>query len=262
MKIEEYYEILHYLPRSTVDRQYPVDFSNPRVVDGSAVYRTISKNYNGIDLVEMYVDLPTGVDVTSFNLIFSPTSDGNTTLLSLNPNEVEVVEDSITVLQFDVDNNATMTDKSKLLTGIESIKVDFGNIEATIINIVFKSRDYTYTWEDIASAYEDGEDYVLRRLNNRANEIGEIRKIPKILQKYVYMSGGAFAWLTRWEYESKPMKEPKSESNNYADRLLGQVDTAIRNYLSNIENNRDEEYVNMDFVQSTKVGWGSHYGYW
>ena len=34
------------------------------------------------------------------------------------------------------------------------------------------------------------------------------------------------------------------------------------NYLSNIENNRDEEYVNMDFVQSTKVGWGSHYGYW
>ena len=248
------------MPRSNVDRQYPIDFSNPKVVDGSAVYPTISKNYNGIDLVEMYVDLPVGVDVTSFKFIFSPTSDGTATLLSLNPKEVEVVEDALTVLQFSVDNNATMTDKSKLLTGIESIKVDFGEIEATIINIVFKSRNYTYTLEDIESAYQDGEDYVLRRLNNRENEIGEIRQIPSILEKYVYMSAGAFAWLTRWEYESKPMKEPKSESNNYADRLLGQVDSAIRNYLSNIENNRDEEYINMDFVQTTKIGWGSHYG--
>ena len=261
MEIKDFYEILHYLPRSNIDRQYPIDIEDGNVV-GSVVYPTLFHNYNGVDIVEVYVNLPVGIDTEKIKFIFSPLVDGNATLLSLNADKVEVVEDTTTILQFRVDNNATMIDKSKLLTGIDSIKIDFDGNEAEILNIVFKSRDYTYTWESIESAYYDGENYVLRRLNNKQNEIDEITEIPKILQKYVYMGAGAFAWLTRWEYESKPMKEPKSESNNYADRLLGQVDSAIRNYLSNIENNRDEEYINMDYLSTKKVGWGTHYGYW
>lgn len=69
------------------------------------------------------------------------------------------------------------------------------------------------------------------------------------------MAAGAYAWLTRWEYEAKPMKEPKSESNNYADRLFAQVDDAITKYLSNIENNRNEEYICMDLFYVSKAKW-------
>ena len=69
------------------------------------------------------------------------------------------------------------------------------------------------------------------------------------------MAGAAFAWLTRWEYEAKPMKEPKSESNNYADRLFGRVDSAIANYLSNIENNRNEEYIQTRLFKVAHSSW-------
>jgi len=55
---------------------------------------------------------------------------------------------------------------------------------------------------------------------------------------------------------AKPMKEPKSESNNYADRLFTQVDDAITKYLSNIENNRNEEYLNLDHVTTGSIRWG------
>ena len=263
VKMDTYYEILHYLPTSRVDRQYPYDFDQEDRLDGSNVYPTFYQNYNGVDLVEMYVDLPTGVDVEGINITFSPLLEGNANLLTLNALPTEVSEDNVTILHFKVDNNASMVDHSRLLTGIKSLKIDFGEIENVHIHeIIFKSRDFTYTLEDLDSAYDDGLNYVLRALNNRENELDEIKEVPPTLEKYIYMSAGAYAWLTRWEYESKPMKEPKSESNNYADRLLGQVDSAIKRYLSNIENNRDEEYINMDFVATEGVGWGSHYGYW
>lgn len=264
MNMTKFYEVLHYLHSINVDRQYPYDFleSEDYVVVGTGVYPTCYANYEGVDIVEMYVDLPSGVDVSDFKLTFSPLLDGNASLLSLNPLPIEEVNNDITVLQFRLDNNATMTDNSKLLTGIKSIKVDFNGETVTILDIVFKSRDYTYTIEDLEKALIDGENYVLRRLNNMKNEKEQIKEIPQSLQKYVYMGAGAYAWLTRWEYESKPMKEPKSESNNYADRLFGQIDSAIEYYLSNIENNRYEEYIDMNFLETNKVGWGSHYGYW
>ena len=263
VQMDKYYEIMHYLPTSRVDRQYPYDFDKEDRLDGSNVYPTFYQNYNGIDIVEMYVDLPVGVDVTKITLTFSPLYDGNANLLTLNALETTVEEDTVTILRFKVDNNAKMVDKSKQLTGIKALKVDFGEIPNPHIHeIIFKSKDYTYTLEDLDMAYEDGLNYVLRALNDRQNEIAEIKKVPNTLEKYVYMSAGAYAWLTRWEYESKPMKEPKSESNNYADRLLGQVDSAIRRYLSNIENNRDEEYIDMNFLTATNLTWGSHiHGY-
>ena len=52
------------------------------------------------------------------------------------------------------------------------------------------------------------------------------------------------------------MKEPKSESNNYADRLFTQVDDAITKYLSNIENNRNEEYLNLHQIATAEISWG------
>ena len=63
VEIKEYYEILHYLHRSNVDRHYPVDFNNEdtvKEVSGSIVYPTIYENYNGIDVVDFNISFNVG----------------------------------------------------------------------------------------------------------------------------------------------------------------------------------------------------------
>jgi hypothetical protein len=261
VSMEHYYEILHYLPSSRIDRQYPYDFKSPITLDGSSkVFRTCHSDYNGIDIVEAYVTFEeSDVDVSDITLSFSPFDDGNGTLLSLNAVENDTNPDGATSIQFITDTNAKLKDLSILLTGVQSIKLDFGeNItNPTIVDIIFRSRDYKYTLHDLEKAHTDGKNYVIRRLNELQTET-EIDTVPLPLYSYVYMAGGAYAWLSQWEFEAKPMKEPKSESNNYADRLLGQVDTALQKYLSTIENDPNKEYVNMDLICTTKLHWGLH----
>ena len=249
--MEDYYKVLSYLPKSRVDRQEPLGFDHPlNVLHRTKLIRpTIHQDFNGTDVVELYINCKGNhVDVSKISLGFSPLRNGNAIMLSVNANEIEIDYDNETILTFTLDDNATARDLSRRLTGVESVIIDFGEEvnEIEIINVVFKSKDFTYTLADIKTACENGQAYVLRRLNNMKNEKEQIKEIPKLLEQYVYMAGGAYAWLTRWEYEAKPMKEPKSESNNYADRLFTQVDDAIKKYLSNIENNRDEEYIRMD----------------
>lgn len=262
VSMEHYYEILHYLPSSRIDRQYPYDFKAPISLDGSSkVFRTCYSDYNGIDLVEAYVVFEeSDVDVSDITLSFSPFEDGNGTLLSLTAMETDINEDGATSIQFITDTNTQLKDLSILLTGVQSIKLDFGeNIHnPTIVDIIFRSRDYKYTLRDLEKAHKDGKNYVLRRLNELQNEKKELDTIPYPLLQYVYMAGGAYAWLSQWEFEAKPMKEPKSESNNYADRLFGQVDSALQKYLSTIENDPNKDYVNMELLGKTGLHWGLH----
>lgn len=254
------YKVLRYLPYSKVDRQIPCNFDKSVFVDGeSVVLPTIHGDFNGSDIVQVFLNCHgVEVDISDVSLGFSPLRNGNVKVLSLNTSDTELDTSNDTMIQFKIDENFRATDKSRLLTGIESITLNF-NKEATgveIQNLFIKTIDYTYTIDDLKIALENGEAYVLRRLNNLRNEKREIKAIPKLLKQYVYMASGAYAWLTRWEYEAKPMKEPKSESNNYADRLFTQVDDAIKKYLSNIENNRDEEYLRLDHVTTEEITWG------
>lgn len=258
--MKDYYKVLKYLYNSNVDRQTPVEFNESFIVKGDfVVLPTIHKDFNSIDNVQLFLNCHgVNVDVTSLELGFSPLINGNAKLLSVKCINTEIDPSVDTMLQFNIDENYTATDLSRLLTGIESITLKFGE-DATgveIQNIFMRSIDYTYTIADLQVALENGEAYVLRRLNDLRQERKGYKKIPKLLKQYIYMAGGAYAWLTRWEYEAKPMKEPKSESNNYADRLLTQVDDAITKYLSNIENNRNEEYLNLHQVATAGISWG------
>ena len=259
--MKDYYKVLKYLPKSRVDRQEPLNLNSKSVMYNrrELVLPTIHQDFDGTDIVELYINCNgEQVDITKLSLSFSPLANGNASVVTVNANETTIDYDSETIVTFTLDDNASARDLSRRLTGIESIKFDFGetvnNID--ILNLVLKSQDFTYTLADIKTACENGYNYVLRRLNNMKNEKEEIEEIPQLLEQYIYMAGGAYAWLTRWEYEAKPMKEPKSESNNYADRLFAQVDDAITKYLSNIENNRDEEYLNLDQVTYAGITWG------
>lgn len=258
--MEEIYKVLKYLPFSKVDRQEPVRFDETTFVEGeNIVLPTIHGDFNGTDFVQLFLNChDVDIDVSDILLGFSPLLNGNVKLLSLNSISETLDTSNDTMVQFTIDENYSATDNSRLLTGIESITIDFGK-NATgveIQNIFLKSIDYTYTLADLKVALENGEAYVLRRLNELEQEKRGYKDIPSHLKQYIYMAGGAYAWLTRWEYEAKPMKEPKSESNNYADRLLAQVDDAITKYLSNIENNRNEEYLNLDHVATAGIRWG------
>jgi hypothetical protein len=181
---------------------------------------------------------------------------GDLSVLDLEPSITTLDADKDTVLVFEIDNNRHAYDVTKELTGIKSITLDWGTTaNIKIMDIVFRTLDYTYTLTNIRQSLTDGENYVLRKLNDLNNELKQIKEIPNELQDYVYMAAGAYAWLTKWEYESKPMKEPQSESNNYADRLLNQVKLALEEYLDNINNAR-EDYVNLRLMNSTNIDWG------
>ena len=257
--MNDYYDVLEYLKDAHVDRQMPVEFHNSIMVEGfSVILQTIYPEFRGYDYVEVYMNChEVDVDVNDITLEFSPLVNGNAPYLVLNANETSINTDNEDVLSFTIDENYTATDHSQKLTGIETIKLDF-NKDATgveIINLLIKSDDFTYTLTDLDKFCFNGHDYVLRSLNDMANEKRGIQVIPELLCRYVHIAAAYIAWTTRWEVEAKAMKEDKSESNNYGDRLKGLVDSAIERYLSNIENNRNEEYIRMDLFQKAESRW-------
>lgn len=238
--MSDFYEVLDWLPRSKVDRQEPCEVTSIIINGSSVVIPTIYEEFDGIDLVQIFINLGgVDVDVNDVLLDFSPLDNGNLSLLQAKCTDSEIDCDNDTIITFNLDNNIRFTDETRVITGIKSLKLNFGIdvTNAKITNVVFRCRDYTYTLTDIEKALYSGEAHVLRKLGKYARK----RNIPQELMRFVYMAGGAYAWLTRWEYETKPMKEPKSESNNYADRLLGQVDSAIAEWVSDIENKKDHD---------------------
>ena len=257
--MSDYYKVLEYISEASIDRQEPIIFEESVFLEGeSVVLKTIYPEFNGSDKVDVFVNCHgVDVDVSNVSLEFSPLLNGNASVLSLNAEDNNLSLDMEDIISFIIDEDYVATDNSRELTGIESIKINFGT-DATgveIINLIIKTNDYTYTVSDINNACINGEAYVLRSLNDMANEKNGFKEIPEHLKSYIYMAAGAYAWLIRWENEAKAMKEPKSESNNYADRLFGQVDSAIERYLSNIENNRNEEYIRMDLFQTAESNW-------
>ena len=249
--MSDFYKVLKWIPRSKVDRQEPCDFDRV-VVDGeSVVLPTIYEEFNGIDDVFVFINF-NGVHVDSEDILldFSPLVNGNLSLLQVNCKETEIDYDNDTLLVFPLDNNVKFTDKTRLITGVNSLKISFGTDAkgVKIQKILMKCSDYTYTLSDIENFLITGENHVLGKLGRYSKEV------PKELQQYVYMAAGAYAWLSRWEYEAKPMKEAKAEADNYATRLLNQVNNAIVDYINNIENKFDHD----DLFHATARGieWG------
>ena len=50
------------------------------------------------------------------------------------------------------------------------------------------------------------------------------------------------------------MKEPKAEADNYATRLLNQVNNAIADYINNLENQFDHD--DLTHATSRGIDWG------
>lgn len=273
LSMADNYKLLHYLYSSKPDRQYPYwtpdektsDNEAPSPLDGTElVLSTISENYSGIDFIQLVINPHENqLNAEDFKFSFSSLPDGSLDMVSLTPDESgEIPLNQPYLISFTIDTNTKMRDKSRYLTGIRSVKISVGKDVQGLefLDLVFKSEDYVYTLSDLENAYHDGEDYVLRTINSFQLANGESFKedeVPKELKRYVYMAGAAFAWLEHWEYEAKPMKQTNNESNNYADRLLMQVDKAIDRYLANLKKDFDEVGLKDDrFLKFRKVSWG------
>jgi len=251
--MEDYYKLLKWIPRSKVDRQEPCDLTDITVNDTNLVLPVIYPEFNGIDEVLVFINFGgTHIDVCNIMLDFSPDNKGELSLLRANCEVSEIDYDTDTIIQFKLDDNVRFTDKTRQVTGIESLKLTFGvdPSDITINKLLMRCQNYTYTLSDIDNFLITGENHVLNKLG-RYSKTG---KVPKPLMQYVYMAGGAYAWLSRWEYESKPMKEAKAEADNYATRLLNQVDNAIAEWIENIENRMNHD----DLFHATARGidWG------
>ena len=264
LEMETYYEITHYLKGAKLDRQYPIvlESSNDDVdlsvrSGNNFVFDVIHGDFNGVDVVQVLLKPSEDIDNITPKIGFCIDDEGTLPVLSASAPDQQIIKDKTTLIEFAVDENNTMADATSDLTGIKKFSlnfdVDVDNLK--ILAVVFRSYDYTLTLSDLDKSYADGERYVIDKLNS-IDYFNYYEEYPKQLERYVLMCAGAYAWLTIWEYESKPMKEPKSESNNYADRLFGKVDAGIKAYLDSIHNNPDDEYINPSLVGSKSISWG------
>lgn len=249
--MSDFYKVLKWIPRSKVDRQEPVNVKDIVFHDEYVVIPTIYEEFNGIDEVLVFINFNgVTVDVSDISLDFSPLANGNLSLLQAKCDNQDLDCNNETIISFKLDQNIRFTDQTRVITGVNSLKLSFGTtITEVIINkIIMKCHDYTYTLSDIENFLITGENHVLGKLGRYSDGV------PDDLMQYVYMAGGAYAWLSRWEYEAKPMKEAKAEADNYATRLLNRVDGAIAEYISDLENKFDHD----DLFHATASGieWG------
>ena len=249
--MSDYYKVLKWIPRSKVDRQEPVDLTDVEVTGDNLVLPTIYEEFNGVDEVQIFINFNgVHIDVTDLLLDFSPLDNGTLSLLQVKCSNTELDYDNDTIISFKLDNNVKFTDTSRIITGVNSLRLSFGTAAdgVTVNKILMKSYDYTYALSDIENFLISGENHVSNKISIYS------REIPEELHQYIYMAAGAYAWLSRWEYEAKPMKEAKAEADNYATRLLNQVDNAINDYINAIENKYDHD--DLFHATATGVEWG------
>jgi len=246
--MSDFYKVLKWIPRSKVDRQEPCNVKDASYFDDYVVIPTVYEEFNGIDEVQVFINFnQVHVPVEDILLDFSPLVSGNVSLLQAKCDNTEMDYYNETVLVFKLDNNVRFTDKTRQITGVKSLKLTLPD-DVDITRILFKCYDYTYTLSDIENFLITGENHVFRKIGRYTKEI------PKQLIEYVYMAAGAYAWLSRWEYETKPMKENKAEADNYATRLLNQVDSAIMEYINDQENTMEHD--DLFHATSRSVDWG------
>jgi hypothetical protein len=277
--MREYYNILHYLTHFRVDRQYPYNFQETTGIlpsgkieltsqnkslhsnslkcsslttEDSLVIPTLSKKYNTVDDLELKILSSIVIDPSLIRIGFSESKTGENPVIVCTPQETDDIESGAhSLLSFKINYDQRLADTSKKLSNISSIVLNFNQAISTVFitDIVFKTREYICTLEDLEKNIIEGQDHIKIGLGSET--------IPSSLGGYVYVAAAAFSWLIKWEQEAKVMDTGAKESKNYADRLLGRVDRAIKQYLNQLEEEEtdSEDYINENLIGSENLTW-------
>lgn len=252
LSMDEYYKVLHYLPRFKVDRQYPTT-TPPPVYTGTAPFFTATnhRDYTLIDHVEMKITTGGIVDPSLVTLGFCESANDTLPILTLPAVETEKTAPGRTGFLTFMVNNKNLSQNSRKLSNIARLSIDPGQsvVDFQVKEVVFKTTGFVCTLEDLERCIKDGEDYILR-------ELGNPLEMPVELVQYKYHAAAAYAWLIKWEHEARVMDTGQKESKNYADRLFGLVDKVIAQYQASTEPEPEEgDEINDSLIGCTNLNW-------
>jgi len=255
--MEEYYDTLQFIRHLYVDRQYPLAFDNSDtslskvpVALSSEYISTHSNSYKAMNTNSILLPIPTRkydtADALYINISASESFTPSDITIDISESEYgQPVTRTLTAeagnnFNYDVihkvkfpikESDLTLDKKSTDLGNIGSIRINFKQTfeEVFISDLVFRTKVYNFTLEDLDYSIKSGEDHVKARL--------KMNKIPDELKFLIYKAGGAYAWLKWWQSENKVMDNGDENSKNYYNRLLEDVDYIIDSW---IETNPEE----------------------
>lgn len=265
LKMDEYYRISHFLKDATLDRLYPCeDYFYETVVDGegneievykpydgdSFLFDTNRQTFVGIDYVEVLLE--TSEEYSTEDVVFNISE-----YLNCYDPEMSIKADDVITLEpntpkrviFTIRKTITMSEASRDLTAVRSVRLDTPNNEATTIHeISFRCYNPKYTLEELDAFYDNGIYYIASRLH--------MDSVPLELQDHVYTATAGYAWMSVWEFEARVMNDDQKNAMSYGKWLFATVDNAIDAYkIANGISDDDELFVMHELTSSTKLRW-------
>ena len=261
LKAKEYYKILHFLKAETIDRFYPIEEyffevdsegNESRIVyeGDSFLFKTNRESFIGLDYIEVLLESSESYNTSELKLNLSEYVQGYDPFIVLDSEtDFDLIPDQPKKVVFRIPKSQTMSDASRNFTNVKSLKLITPNDASTKIHDVCCRNDNAlFTLEQLDSFYEDGEYYVLSRLN--------MEEVPAELKDHVYTATAGYGWMANWEYDARVMNDEQKDALSYGKWLFAQVRDAIDLYKKAHGMDDDEVlFVKTDLVTSRKVHW-------
>lgn len=279
----DYYSVLHFLRDFYVDREYPLSFSEDddtssldnveltteyisthansykitNINEGDLITFIIPyRKYDTTDKFELNILSKTGFTTSDIDVLFSESPTGmpitkavkNAKCYDEDKNEItDLSPDIIYNIKYQLKETATKLDKkADQLSMLQSITLRFNNAfeEVYLSDMVFRTRVYQRTLEDIDFHFEDSKNHILSRLR--------LNYIPDELTMLIPKGAAAYSWLMWWENEGRAMGDGTELSRNYYDRLMSEINYAIDQWLDNNDEALPDN-INTDLVGYTRL---------
>jgi len=287
--MKDYYEVLHFLRDFFVDREYPLSFSEDydisnlpsvtlsdeytsthnnsykitNIAEGDLITFIIPyKKYDTTDKFELNVSSDTTFSPSDIDILFSESKTGEPVTRAVknakcyNEDKEEITElspNTIYNIKYTLKDTATTLDKkAEYMSMLQTITLRFNDSFDTLYlsDMVFRTRVYQRTLEDIDYHFEDAKTHIKSRLRSD--------NIPLELEILIPKAAAAYSWLTWWEAEGRSMGDGTELSRNYYDRLMSEINFAIDQWLAE---NREaiEDDINTKLVGYTRLITHEHF---
>lgn len=281
--MKDYYEVLHFLRDFFIDREYPLGFcedddisnlTNAELVseyisthnnsykitnisEGELITFIIPyRKYDTTDKFEINILTNNNFQPSDIDVLFSESKTGEPYTRVVKNGKVydedkqelsNLSSDKIYNIQYILKETKTSLDKkSEQMSMLQSITLRFNKAfdYVYLSDMVFRTRVYQRTLEDIDYHFEDSKNHILSRLR--------LSYIPTELEILIPKGAAAYSWLMWWENEGRVMGDGTELSKNYYDRLMSEINYAIDQWLDN----NDEalpDAINTDLLGYTEL---------
>lgn len=265
-KMTDYYNVLHFLRDFFVDREYPLgfdgldDISNLDSVELTTEYTSTHDNsykitninegdlvtfiipyrkYDTTDKFELNISANESFSPSDIDVLFSESRTGQPIAKAVKNGKVfnedneelsELSADTIYNIRYVLKETATKLDKkAEQMSMLQSITLRFnkGFEYVYLSDMVFRTRVYQRTLEDIDYHIEDSKNHIRSRLKSKT--------IPPELEALIPKGAAAYSWLMWWENEGRAMGDGTELSRNYYDRLMSEINYVIDQWLAENE---------------------------